>query len=61
MDTSYLTFDFLEKVMGMSKAVQEKYSDSLQLIKETGLPPEKAFQQTGFIKAYEDERGDYAS
>lgn len=57
MDTSYLSWKFLDEVMGMSKDVRKKYSAALTLIINQGTKPEDAFKETGFTEAYQKERG----
>jgi len=57
MDTTYLSYQFLDEVMGMSKDIRKKYSEALTLIINTGAKPEDAFEETGFIQAFEKERG----
>jgi len=59
MDTSYLSYKFLDEVMGMSVDTRKKYSKALTLIINTGPKPEDAFKETGFTQAYEKERGRY--
>jgi hypothetical protein len=56
MDTSYLSYEFLNEVMAMSKDVRDKYSKALTLITNNGTKPEKAFQETGFEEAYQKEK-----
>jgi len=59
MDTSYLSYQFLDEVMGMSKDIRKKYSEALTLIINTGAKPEDAFEKTGFAQAYKKERGNH--
>jgi len=57
MDTSYLSYQFLDEVMGMSGDTRKRYSKALTLIINTGAKPEDAFKETGFTQAYKEERG----
>jgi hypothetical protein len=52
----YLSFDFLDRVMSLPDNVKAKYKEALSLITE-GMRPERAFRESGFIEAYEKERG----
>jgi len=59
MDTSYLSYQFLNELMRLPDNVKAKYKQALALIIDTGMAPERAFEETGFTQAFEKERGRY--
>ncbi|MBW1690830.1 MAG: hypothetical protein JRJ70_08810 [Deltaproteobacteria bacterium] len=53
----YLSYQFLDEVMSLSDNVKAKYKEALAFITE-GMRPGEAFKKSGFIEAYEKERGE---
>lgn len=53
----YLSYEFLDGVMSLSDNAKAKYKEALSLIIDRGLRPREAFRESGFIEAYEKERG----
>jgi len=53
MDTAYLSYKTLNRVMAMSKVIRERYSEGLRLITDSGMKPESAFTKSGFAELFE--------
>jgi hypothetical protein len=49
----FLSFQFLDDVMKLPEDVKAKYKAALALVTDTGMRPERAFQESGFTEAWE--------
>lgn len=48
-----MTYEILDEIMPMPSEIRVKYREGLRLIVEQGEEPRTAFEQSGFIVAYE--------
>jgi hypothetical protein len=50
----YLSYEFLDKAMSLDDNLKAKYKEALALITNQGMRPGEAFQESGFLEAYEN-------